>query len=203
MNQEERTCCLMCCQSDDPRACIEKEQSNQKLPFEYQRPPRLPGQPDKVHSAATTLFKIEGVRSPRKGIYSSTNTTKASHVSNMHCRLVKDARKNDDCCSRDGVRTGRGSPCVVVLSSYMAASSSLRTRSANCRCCRRHSIPVGSPSPPSQNKFSSQQAVLISKTKILFREGPIRLDATRRRSVALFLRRRSQRPDGAVPSMQA
>ena len=47
------------------------------------------------------------------------NTAKTSDVNYMH---VQKQNQNDDCCSRDRVRAGRGSPCAVQLPFYMAAS---------------------------------------------------------------------------------
>ena len=52
------------------------------------------------------------------------NTTKTRDVIDRYILLphTKKTEKLDDCYSRDDVRTGRGSPCAVLLPFSMAAS---------------------------------------------------------------------------------
>ena len=97
---------------------------------------------------------IAGVISPWRVYHSVTlRRPVVSKTSTYYCLVKNEIRKkNDVCCRpRDGVRASRGCLCAVLLPCsppplhrLSSIGPLLRTRS---RC---HSLPVGSPSPPSQ-----------------------------------------------------
>ena len=112
--------------------------------YKYQWSPRLPGLSDRLqrsYDASAWKFKFAGGRSPWRVYNSSTNSTKTSDVKGIQLfyklyknqwrkqRVVLLPRKNnpkkeDDRCSHDDVRAGRGSPRATLLLWFSVAASS-------------------------------------------------------------------------------
>ena len=113
------------------RTCCEKGAIEpKKTPHEYQRSPSLPGMSD-IKSAAQLATWLwyhvpENCGGHSSWILYNSNTTETSDVKNKYVLLSREnhkPEKNDDCFSRDGVRTGHRYPCAVLLPFFMAASS--------------------------------------------------------------------------------
>ena len=115
---------------------VEREQSHQRAPYKYQRSPC--GLSDRRCSTAMIprpwylrgLFPVKGIQLAKTKDYSSD-------VHNRYILLPREKKseKNEDCCSCDGARAGRGSPCAVLLPFFMAASSPYEAQSARSFAC--------------------------------------------------------------------
>ena len=141
-----------------------------------------------------------GGRSPLRAYNTATLQTPMTYVVNRYC-LIKNPEKNRWqllCAPVAGLRAPSCCRCSWQPQRLSPLGPLPR------RCSGFRSLPVGSPSLPSQNRgFSSQFSVVVWKQQFSRRVTSTRLCPVRRRSISLLLCRRIQPPDGALPSMQA
>ena len=157
-----------CCQSNDSRTCSEKHQ-HIKNTIKNQRSSRPSGLSDKVqHSKYTTPQMIADGYSPRR-LYNSTNHTKIRDINNRHhyCLLTKQPRKPMVAALALMSALVVVSVRAVLQTFYMLSHLLNQLFPVLCTCSCYHSLPVGSPSPPSRKQMLLASCGSDLKTKII------------------------------------
>ena len=133
-HKKEHRSRLGCCQSDDSRTGMEMhgKTSSQTLNHDIYLNDRHVF-PAALTQSAAQLIILEyapntycGSHSPSKGIQLAytTNTSDVNNTYQVHATASRNKTEtNDDCCSREGVRAGRGSSLAVLLTFSKAAST--------------------------------------------------------------------------------